>query len=276
MNILIKYENQEIKVSSLEELRQAKEKVYDDMYHLFTFMNVKDNIYSPLSKESSEISLLDYLRDENVDVSEFIRERPVLLSINTDIIEAIVSKEEMRLVAEHENYNSEDFVLISIQSPDDEDDLSIHHKRFKDVLSIRFFDVEDDLGVKSGGFDVIPINDKDAKILADFIYKNKNEKFFIHCSAGQSRSAGTGLAIDAIVKHNGSKYNASQDYSEIKNHFRYGPNYVVYDKILENFKHIEELKYRCSVCDASFEVPLKGLKNGKDIHSCPSCFEELV
>ena len=274
-SILIQYENKEILVTSLEELRQAKEDVYDDGYFLQTFMNLKENIYSPLSKDSSSKSILNLLKEENIDISEFKRDKPSFTSINTNLIEAIVSKEEMQIAAEHENYNQKDFVLISIQDPDDKDDLSAHHKKFKDVLSIRFWDVEEDIGVKSGGFPVIPLNDDEAKKIADFIYKNKDEKFFIHCAAGVSRSAGVGLSVDCIINHNGSKYNAGQFPSEIKNHFRYSPNFVVYDKVIENFKRIEQLKYRCESCDSSFEEPIKGLKEGKETFSCPSCFNEI-
>jgi len=275
MNINIKTKEKEYFISSIEDLKEVKEMLYNDGYHLSTFRNKKNNIYTPLSNETNDKSILDYLEEIGVDTTEYKRDDFHFTSINNDLIEAIVSKEEMKMMAEHENKKSKDLVLISIQDPDDKEDISPYQKQFKRVLPIRFFDVEDDIGVKSGGFDVVPLNDEEAKKVADFIYENKDEKFFIHCAAGMSRSAGVGMAVDCIINHNGSKYSASQYPSDIKNHHRYSPNYVVYDKIVENFKNVKNFKFRCSSCDASFNKGVKGVKEGREVFSCPVCFAEV-
>ena len=264
-------------INSIEDLETVKEDLYMDGIHFNTLILIdeENNVFSEFKKRENKENILVWLKNKGIDISKYIRTNTTLTSINNKNIEAIVGKEEMIFIAEHENFNQKDFVLISIQDPDDKDDLSIYQNRFKKHLAIRFFDVEEDLHVKSGGFPVIPLNNEEAKQLADFIKENKKEKFFIHCAAGMSRSAGVGLAVNCIVNHNGSKYNASQFPSDIKAHFRYCPNLVVYDKIIENYMHDDDNRIVCKKCDARFDEPIKGLKNGSEILNCPSCFKEI-
>ena len=111
--------------------------------------------------------------------------------------------------------------------------------RLKDNINVSFWDIEE----KIGNYE--PINDEQAYEIAKFINKYKNEigngiKVLIHCSAGISRSAGVGLAVKCIVKHNGDKHDFSLFPCEITQLKRYYPNLVVYDKIVEQYnKHFK-------------------------------------
>lgn len=202
-----------------------------------------------------------------------------IISVNNHILEAVVSQEQMRKLAFSPDYNPEDFVLISIQDPGDKDNLEMYRERFKDSVSLRFWDTEDDLGVKSNGLPVVPIDSKEADKIIDFVIKHKEERFFIHCAAGQSRSAGTGLAVEALIKFDGDKYIAGQFPSDIKSMNRYSPNLKVYDVIIEQFNKRGlkiEKKYICDNCKCSFDKYIAGSKESKNTNFCPICYEEQV
>jgi len=274
---IVKTERKDKEISSIKELEDFKESLSCTEGH-FAFLFLKDgtdNVFSFISENSKDIQILDWLNERGVDVSIYIRDEPVFVGISNNLVKAIISKEEMKFAALHENYIQKETVLISIQDPNDKDDLSLYHEKFKDVLSIRFFDVEEDLHVKAGGFPVIPINDEEAKTIAEFIVKNKKEQFIIHCAAGVSRSAGTGVALECILKYNGDKYVNAQFPSDIKNHWRYSPNFVVSDKILENFdpKLMPVSNFTCNSCGAGYDEPIAGLKAGKKTEVCPFCYK---
>jgi len=50
-----------------------------------------------------------------------------------------------------------------------------------------------------------PISWEQGKELKEFILKNSNKSFLIHCTAGISRSAGVALAIECLIEYEGVK-----------------------------------------------------------------------
>jgi predicted protein tyrosine phosphatase len=155
-------------------------------------------------------------------------------TVHTDKIEAIVGKDEMEIAAFHNGrYNPEEFTLISIQNPEDTIDLKPMLEKFKRHLHIRFSDVTKPL--IQDGKTYLPIDNGQAKQIVEFILQNKEEKFFIHCEAGVSRSAGVGIAIECILNHNGNTEHFNLDDNAVSNHWRYTPNTLVRDLLIEQF-----------------------------------------
>ena len=161
-------------------------------------------------------------------------------TVQTDTIVGIISRKEVKeLLCTYTDFS--DVVLISISEPEccgyvNEGLSDTDVKRFKDSLRVKFWDIEEDFGE----YKVIP--DVVAKQIQDFILKHKDQRFLIHCRAGQSRSAGVGLALECI-KYFGigddAKYNYSTCFnSEIKQHSRYSPNLVVFDKIVKDYNEV--------------------------------------
>lgn len=153
-------------------------------------------------------------------------------TFSTDDIEAIISRTEIIEMIEFGYLDMKSLVLISISEPSDDDRLTDKQvEDFKESLRVEFWDIEDSFP----GYPVI--SDEIAKTIQDFIMKHKDEKFIIHCRAGQSRSAGVGKAVECI-KHFGigeeSKYNYQTGFkSGIDRHPRYSPNLTVFDKIVK-------------------------------------------
>jgi len=168
----------------------------------------------------------DLLSNEDISVKkEFSKieeyvENSNLYSMQSDKIEAIISRKEMR-----EMYRLFDkkCVLISIYDPC-EKPLNLNY--FNKELYISFFDITSSIG----GCSII--SDSESKLIKDFIIQNKDKKFIINCEAGKSRSAGVGLAIECLLEFNGNKYEYSISNSKIKEHPRYYPNLTVFDKII--------------------------------------------
>lgn len=123
--------------------------------------------------------------------------------------------------------NKEDIALISIHDPDSVLHTDNKIEGFADVKQIQFWDVEKSLG------DYESISNEQGKELKEFIIKNKDRKFIVHCEAGQSRSAGVACAIECLVNYNGADYHYKTGSSNVKAHPRYSPNYTVYDKIIK-------------------------------------------
>jgi len=105
-------------------------------------------------------------------------------------------------------------------------------KKFNSYIILRFYDTETD------SEEYPSISTEQAKKLAKFIWKHRNEKFVIHCGAGISRSAGVGLAIECIVKHNGNKFEFETSPCKIKEIPRYYPNLFVFNRICEEFNKL--------------------------------------
>ena len=200
---------------------------------MYKYLDEKDKF---LYRELEEIKLIDII-DE--DLANKLNKSEVF-SVQTNEIKAILGRKEIESYAK-DNFSKlnldKNTVIISITDPQskliDEDILN----KFKDSLSIQFYDITEDMIYNTNeNWKFVPINNKEAKIILDFILKHKNDNFLIHCEKGQSRSAGVGLAIECILKFNGNKKEFALEQSIILNHHRYEPNMLVYNKILEEYK----------------------------------------
>ena len=155
-------------------------------------------------------------------------------SVSTSDIEAIISRNELIALLDKKELDPSNLVLISISEPvyenyADEALTSSYYSQFKDALLVKFWDITEDIFP----YTIIPNNV--AKQIQDFIIKHKDERFLVHCRAGQSRSAAVGKAIECI-KHFGigeeAVYNYSTSFSsEIDSNSRYFPNLTVFNKI---------------------------------------------
>lgn len=143
-----------------------------------------------------------------------------------------MSRDEIIL---HSQNNFKDFnidkdtVLISITDPNREYLKSNIQEKFKEVLNIQFWDIEENNGKQQ----VISLDN--AKIIKNFIIKNKNNNFMIHCEVGISRSSSVGLFILFVCEYNCDSTNFDLNNNEIINHRRYSPNYFVYHTIFNQF-----------------------------------------
>ena len=203
---------------------------------------------------------------------QHIQETSSVFSCNGKNIEAIIGVLELKALATSKRFNPKELVVISILDPDDTLSTEDEIKLFKKALHVRFWDIE-----RSSDTHKI-ISNEIAKTIAQFIIDNKDERFVIHCAAGMSRSAGTGLAVNSILDHHGDKYTSAQYPSEIKSHPRYHPNLTVYDKIIDEYNKLVSYDLQqCPSCKAMFDSKhsVKSMKNEKNIISCPHCFEEV-
>jgi len=146
--------------------------------------------------------------------------------IKNELFYSVLGKDEFL----DEIKNIEDrsnITVICIHDPD----VDIHSKEilqgFHDVLQIKFWDLESDIGRYNA------ITSTQGKIIRDFIQKNKDSRFLVHCMAGISRSAGVACAIECIVNYNGNDFLYKTGSSDVKNYKRYSPNYTVYDAIIK-------------------------------------------
>lgn len=147
-----------------------------------------------------------------------------IYTISNDLIKAIVGRNDLKDVINNIDINNT--VIISITDPKSKKiDINLLNK-FNNSLSLSFWDVEEDFG------DYKIISNNQAHIIKNFILDNKDKSFVIHCEAGQSRSAGIGLAIECLINFNGSKENHIVAYSPIKGHPRYKPNKTIYETII--------------------------------------------
>lgn len=161
----------------------------------------------------------------------------IIETICTNKIEAIISRDEMQCAIHQGILDKPNLVLISIGEPGEGYEYSIlspeEVKDFKDVLQIEFWDIEEDFA------DYKIITDEQAKIIQEFIIKNKHNKFIINCKAGKSRSAAVGRSIECIVNFGigeEAKYLYKTSFnSDISAHSRYCPNLTVFDKIVKDY-----------------------------------------
>ncbi len=187
-----------------------------------TYKNLIDN--KEYYREIHQIEVCSIISEEE---AKSLNNKEVF-SVKTDLIKAIISRAEVMKYSE-DNFKSlninENTVLISITDPKS-NYLPIEvQKQFNDVLNIQFWDVEEQIG------NYKPINEEEALIIREFILKNKNKNFVIHCEAGISRSSGVGLAVLLICEFNCDKYLMATSYNPITSHHRYSPNYAVYDMV---------------------------------------------
>ena len=147
-------------------------------------------------------------------------------------------KKEIIELIENDKLDKENLVLISISEPAQEGyedealtDSQVHG--FKDSLRVKFWDIEEDFG----NYKII--SNEVSKQIQDFILKNIDNRFIVHCRAGQSRSAGVGRAIECI-KFFGIGEEAKYQYktsfnSEIQAHSRYSPNLTVFGVVVKEY-----------------------------------------
>lgn len=202
---------------------------------MYKYLDEKDKF---LYRELEEIKLIDII-DE--DLANKLNKSEVF-SVQTNEIKAILGRKEIESYAK-DNFSKlnldKNTVIISITDPKSKTLEENILNKFKDSLSIQFYDIDIEEEYKSSSdWNFVPINNEEAKIILDFILKHKNDNFLIHCEKGQSRSAGVGLAIECILKFNGNKKEFALEQSIILNHHRYEPNMLVYNKILEEYKKL--------------------------------------
>ncbi len=122
-------------------------------------------------------------------------------------------------------YNDITSVIISITNCGDSKAFIIPNNasKVKDVLHLQFNDT-DKIDDYSGAME-----EKDAELIADFISKHISnnklmvDKLIVHCTAGQSRSAGVAAAILKVY---------TGDDSQIFNNKKYTPNMLCYRLVL--------------------------------------------
>lgn len=166
-----------------------------------------------------------------------MKDRFKFTTAQTKHIEAIVSREEMELAAFHDGrYNPEDFVLISIQNPEDTTDFSAMQAEFKKHIHTRFNDVAEPEYNFDGKL-LLPVEDSQLEEILDFILENRGERFFIHCEGGVSRSAGVGIALECILEYDGDRNSLSPKNNPIDAHWRYSPNRLVRDRLIELYNN---------------------------------------
>ena len=162
----------------------------------------------------------------------------VVETICTDTVEAIISRDEMQCAIHQDILDKENLVFISISEPvlDHYQDEQLSEEEvngFKDSLRVKFWDIEEDF------CDYKIISDDTAKIIQDFIIKNKDNRFIINCKAGKSRSAAVGRSIECIVNFGigvEAKYLYKTSFnSGIQPPGRYSPNLTVFDKIVKDY-----------------------------------------
>lgn len=110
-------------------------------------------------------------------------------------------------------------VLIALHDPSHNFHPDSKIKGFDDVLQMKFWDIEEEFG------NYKPITQEQADEIREFILRNEDKQFLIHCHAGISRSAGVGVAVERLLD------NIRWENSEINWHTRYTPNKVVFEKI---------------------------------------------
>ena len=146
--------------------------------------------------------------------------------LKNDLFEGIVGKTEYLTLYNADVIDKVGTVLICIDDPGRADHPDFKVQGFDDVIQIKFWDVEDAIG------QYIPLSDEDGKVLNEFITRNKDKRFMIHCAAGMSRSAGCACAVECIVNHNGNIYEYKTSHSDVTAFKRYHPNWTVFDKIM--------------------------------------------
>lgn len=182
------------------------------------YKNISTEEYS--SFLISEVSLNKIIESiDNIKIGK-------IYTVNNNILTGVVGRKEVELFVDNEEIDIANTVLISISDPDNEPIPLEIQNSFKKALDISFWDVEEGVGHYQ------PLSEENAKDLKNFILENKSNKFLVNCEAGMSRSAGVALAIECLIQHNGDKYSHQTSHSDLKEHPRYSPNFVVYDKIL--------------------------------------------
>lgn len=123
-----------------------------------------------------------------------------------------------------------EIVLISITEPDNTQYVSDDPTTtigFHDVLESKFWDVEERIGNYNC------LSDEQGTEIQEFILRNKDKRFLIHCKAGMSRSAGVAKAVECLINFDGDKYSYLTSQSALSGYERYCPNLTVFDKVVQ-------------------------------------------
>lgn len=176
-----------------------------------------------------------YRATEDVEFLEVIDEDEArrlnddrVFSVSSGVVRGVLGRREVEgLTKEDADYLGvdENTVLISITDPNSPALPDGVFGVFRDSISLEFWDVEESFG----GYN--PISDRQASELRVFIEENRGGSFVVHCEAGQSRSAGIGLAIFLICQHGDDRESFAFSENPIRRHHRYHPNYFVFEKI---------------------------------------------
>lgn len=151
--------------------------------------------------------------------------------LRNELFYAIIGKKEFFEMYETIPENDKrEIVLISITEPDNDYIEEKYKKGFHEVLETKFWDIEEDTTDNNGNF-YPKITKEEGKRIKEFIEKNKNKRFIIHCAAGVSRSAGIGISAECLINYDGCVYTYQTSFSSIKEHPRYAPNRTVFDAI---------------------------------------------
>ena len=115
--------------------------------------------------------------------------------LRNSLFGGIVGKNEYLKLYNADVLEKQGVALICIDDPGKADHPYFKVEGFDDVIQIKFWDVEDAIGRYE------PLTRKQGLELRDFIHKNIDKRFLIHCAAGMSRSAGVACAVECIVVH---------------------------------------------------------------------------
>lgn len=157
-----------------------------------------------------------------------------LVTIKTEYIDAIISKEEVEILLDKNDIKDLDnMALISISDPvykkDEPERAPLeekYSKQFKSYLSVSFWDQTTDEGDKK------IISKELVKEIQEFILKNKDKNFIVNCNAGVSRSAGIGLLIHYTLGGYKDMYDFKTSFDDvISKHYRYSPNLTPLDQL---------------------------------------------
>jgi predicted protein tyrosine phosphatase len=148
-------------------------------------------------------------------------------TISNDLIYAIIGVDEYLHAYNNDWIDKDNLCLISIHYPYANVHPDTKIQGFADVLQVKFWDTEHD----SERTPVI--SHEIANEIREFIINNKDKRFLIHCTAGKSRSAGVGLAVECLINFEGDVYGFMTGYSDVKENPRYTPNRAVFDRIVK-------------------------------------------
>lgn len=146
--------------------------------------------------------------------------------VHNELIAAVFGKEEYLMAYNNGEIEGEDMVLIAIHDPGNAPHPATKVEGFHDVLQMHFWDIEESFA----NYEMI--SKEQGQEIKNFIIKNKDKQFLIHCAAGVSRSAGTACAVECIVNYKGNNYDYKTSHSDVRNHPRYSINWSVYDQII--------------------------------------------
>ncbi len=152
--------------------------------------------------------------------------------VHNDLIAGVIGAEDyLAVYNRNEIEHKEDMVLIAIHDPDRNPHPDFKVDGFHDVLQMNFWDSE------VGNVRNPPLTFEQGKEIKEFIQTNKNKQFLIHCSAGISRSAGVACAVECIINYRGNVYDYKTGHSKVRDHYRYFPNWTVFDRVMGELKY---------------------------------------